>query len=742
MTKMTAFILSLSQQQSSVQPEPEPEQFPLVFGDSVVTLTGAQTLFGVLTGTHNLYWPRAIYHEGKTYHLAHGIYQSEGLGQAHLLVYDEKRGLLRPYRVSNAQILNPDFGVPDSHTVPSIQIDNDGNIFVFQERTHDTPIDIYKGEDFNKISFLSEKINPGSGATAQSSYHNIMKLPDGNGWSWCRMTKLYEAYSGAHGASVSASDGFESWGSLVRNTTNPRPDTSPSGSETDRTRHYPHLPYYRQIVTVGGEDYIVCLRTQRVDNPVNGLGIWHKYYIHLTPVGTGRGVIFKNLVGTEYTQDTSSSNYMDETDLDTNFKYHDSGSEANNSFIPVSTVSLHPKVFIVTGDAHTGDLLLHIIDIPTRAQVTKNLNISGYTVYDPDSKQSHAVRHIAYIEDGGYLEIGIEIDYPSSVIKTHLFRSYDLGDTFIDMGDVTPELSTSATLITFPINYLDIPANRNFSVTLFTPDGTTSNTLVTYVKRAAKGAIQTETPDIIVPASDYSDANDLFHYVATDGNISRSGNNVTGLTDQFGIRNATGVNNPQWDGVDAISLNGTNQVFTIATTGLTALSQITFMAIVKMTGATNKILFSLNDNTVATAFLAFLGHDINVSAPSVVYKEASVISLRDHGQDSINTDEWALVSFVMDGRCKSDIYPNGKKQFYQTTNYTTLAHFTTRGKLNYGTVNSVRIGGLDGSGTDTFSAFSFKAFLAKNTVYDYETFRALEKKFANDHGITLNYGYQ
>lgn len=730
-----AFIQSLSYTAPTEEPEPDP--IDLVLGDDVVTYTGAQTLAGDLAGVQNLYQPKMLWHNGKTYYNYHGIYQSEGLGQGYILVYDEKDGLLKPVRIGNTQVLNSYSGAPDTHTQPNMQIDNDGNLFMFQERTHDSPIDIYKGSSFTNMELLAEKINPGTGATAESSYHQMIKLPNGNGWSWCRMTGLFEAYAGGHGASVEASDGFESWGSLIRNTTNPRPVAVYPPVGTEKTRHYPILPYYRQIV----DDKIVCIRVQRVDNFSTGQGLWHKFYIHTTPVGTGRGLVFDNLIGTPYSQDVSAANYMDETDLDDNFLFYNSGSSSNNAMIPVATVSLFPKVYIVTGDANTGNLLLHIINMTARTLVTKSLNITGYHVYDPDTGQGMAVRHLAFIEDGQYLEVGIEMDYPSSVIKTHLFRSYDDGDAFEDQGDMTPDISTTAYRLTFPMNYHSIPNGRNFMVTLHGPDLVTSNTQITYVKRAAKGAIQVETPRIVVPAANFSDAFDFFDYAADDASIVRSGNNITTLVDQFGLRNATGVSNPQWDTVNAFVLNGTSSHFTIPTTGFSGLTKCTFFALVSLTEVRTCDIFEITDATSGYVRWNLVDTNTGVSTPSFVHKIPASTTLRDYGQYAPGLNEWVLLGFVTDGRCRTDIFVNGAKQHYQHFGYSTLTHYQKRGTLNYGTISSVRIG-MQNLSSDAFYPLSGRRLMMKNTVYDFETYRSLEKKIADLYGITLNYGYQ
>lgn len=719
MDLMLAFIQSLSYTAPATEPDPDPEEpTDLVLDNSVVTLTGAQTLAGVLAGTQNLYSPRMAYYGGRTYFSYHGIYQSEGLGQGYIIPYDDSNGIKRPYRITTPQTIS------DSHTVPSFAIDNDGNLFMFQERFHDTPIDIYKGADFNFFELLTEKIG------TELSYCHLLKDESGNGILWSRGQKLVGGV-GYNMHVTKATDGFESWGTPARLSTTPDPDLPPGSLGT---RHYPTVPLYRQLAG----DWWYVVSTQRNDAGPD----WEKTYILKTHKTNNTFVVFENVSGS-YSHNTSGANYLTEAVLDANFLVYDAGAVTDNAFIPVTTVSQNGTVFLATGDGNTGNILLHIIS-PSGAITSKSLNITGYTVYSAATGGSHAIKHMAYIESGEYLEMAVEMDYPSSVIKAHLFRSYDLGDTFDDLGDMFPEIAGTSYRVTFPMNYHDIPLNQNFIITATATDGSTTNTQVIYIKRAAKGALQSETPNVVVPAVSLSDSANFLDYVAADGQISRSGNNVTGLTDQFGLRNATGSNNPQWNGSDEITLNGTNHSFSIATTGFSGLTKCTFFAVVRRTSAGNSRFFNISNN--AEAFPNYIGFNIATTAssgaPSWTYKGAAgAAELNESAQHVMANGELALIAWVVDGRSKVDIYVNGLKQYYQSNGYSTNAHYQTRGKMNFGTINSVKIGMLDGS-SDFFYPFGFKRLTMKNTVYDYETFRALEKRIADLYGITLNYGYQ
>lgn len=700
-------------QNRTINPDAPEEGNHLSWESDYVEFSGAQTLAGDLAGGHNLYTPRMMYHNGKTYLSYHGIYQSEGLGQGYVLMYDEDNGITRPYRVTNTQAL------ADTHTTPSFHIDNAGNLFMFQEREHDTPIDIYKGS-LAKWEFLTEKIG------SQLSYCNILKDESGNGILWSRGQKL----SGSVGYNMhvtKASSGFEGWGTPVRISTTPDPVAPPTGIGS---RHYPSVPYYRQLVG----DYWYLLFSQRNDAGPD----WEKYYMMRTHKNVNPFVVFENLTGSPYVQDTASANYFTQTILDANFLIYDAGADTDNGYIPTATVSPEEIAFLITGDQSTGNLLLHVIDTPNRSMETKALNIADYVILDAATNQSNAVKHLAYVND--YLECVILID-EGAFNKPHLFRSYDEGDTWEDQGDMIPEYAGSIEAFVIPFNYHDIPTNSNFLMAFLTADGVTTNTRKMFLKRAAVGDIQTETPTVVTPADSYSDSADLFHYVAIDGQISRSGNNVTALTDQYGLRNATGVNNPQWNASDMITLNGTSNYFTIPTTGLTALSQLTFFAVTRGSGTSQINILVFSNSATGNEFMAFVHYDTTVTGPAFIFKEVAGTALRDHGQVNTSGSTDRLLAFVIDGRCKCDIYVNGAKQYYQTNGYSTISQYATRGKLNFGTTNAIRIGSRD-STTDVFSPLSFKRLIMKNTVYDLPTFRALEKKIADAHGITLDYGYQ
>lgn len=679
----------------------------LVWDDTPITLEGEDTQAGSVTSGHNItYTPKMWYHDGKTYFSFYeDPTQSGGKGQGYVIVYDPTKGVGRPFRITST------LPSSDSHVTPAMIVNDDG-IYMFQERVHGSPIDIYKGADFNYFEYLSEKIGPSN----LLGYMNIMLDEDGNGITWCR----WATDPNRNGAVVRASNGLESWGTPRRLTTNVANDTG----------HYNSVPYYRQKV---GEYWYVMI-VKRVDELVFFSGWWWKYWMFKTT----DFIVFENVTGTPFSHDTTGNNYMTETILQNNFQVFDAGTEGNNAYTPQWTIGPSGEIFMIIGDGTSSDLYLHIII--DRVHTTKTLNISNYTTTDPALRQTSNIVHIMY--NGSYIEVAIGITGANN--KVHLFRSTDLGDTWEDVGDMIPEITgINVGGMIMPFNYHDIPENQNFVMAFLALDETSPFRKL-FFKRAAKGTIQSETITGFDAVAIPSDAYNILHYIAQESSITHTGTNLTAITDLFGVRNGTGVNNPQWDGTE-ILFNGTNNYINVTVASL-ALSKLTVIAVVRSVGGANNLIISFTDNTSTTRFLAlagssFLAPETIVSA-NVAFANGSP-TLLELGQDTTNDDEYHIYTFVIDGRSKVDIYIDGKKQWYKNQLYVALSDYEKRGKLTWGTaINSIRIASRDSSGTDVFRAIGLKEIMCKNNVYDYETQRGFEKTIADRHGITLTYEYQ
>lgn len=679
-----------------------------------VEFTGAEIRSSRIGMTNMFYTPESLWYNGKTYFCYQGIYQNakDGFGQAHIIEYDEKDGVKRPYRLGST------LPSANSHTIPVMHVGIDGTLYIFQERVHDSSIDIYKG-DLNFMSLLGNKIG------SELSYCQMIRLENGKGVLWSRGDRLTGSEDTGYELHITkATSGFDTWDAPIKINLNPNPIPFPGVG----ARHYPQLPMYRQRVG----DYYYLVATQRNDveeNPDDGAhSKWYVLKTHKDSFTT-----FENIVGDPFSYDVVAGGPM-EAELE-NFKYFDLEDTTKNGFVHVCALGPDGEFFSINGDG-TEDLFLNIII--NRELTRKALSIPNYAKISPDDAETHLVRHLYY--DGKTLEVIMPIDNGENV-RMHLLRSTDFGDNWTDLGDIFPEYEGDFNgVVTLPYNYHKIPNNRNFAVAFWTRDDSTSNSKGVVVKRAAKGDIQCETPRIVVAASNLSDEYDLFRYRATAGDIVNSGTNVSQATDLFGLRNALGVNNPQWDGINEIAFNGTNNYFSIPATGLTALTKATFFVVVR-SNATAAMILAMTDNTAEDKLIQF-GITNTTFLPFFAVRPGGGPTWSDLGGDAIGDNNLHLIVFVVDGRCKCDIYIDGKKQFYSDSGFLTISDYAKRGRLDsVSGINSVRIGSQDRV-TDLYSAFSFREMILKHNVYDYDTQRGIEKKLADDHGITLNYGYQ
>jgi hypothetical protein len=213
------------------------------------------------------------------------------------------------------------------------------------------------------------------------------------------------------------------------------------------------------------------------------------------------------------------------------------------------------------------------------------------------------------------------------------------------------------------------------------------------------------------------------------------------MTDLSGNgRTATGVNNPQFNGSNAITTNGTNSYFTVPVTGLTALSKGTFMCVARA-NAVNSVVMAFSDNTSNNEYI-WMGLNnttLNGGAGGAAYTIiAGGGSARlTSGQDVTGNNAYHILTIVMNGRTLPDIYIDGKKQHY-FNDTTTVAEEALQGRFTDAitTVNAINIGRVDRT-TDIYWTVDFKEIVLFNDVFDFATMRGFIQKLANDHSITL-----
>src|SRR5690606_19226078 len=145
-------------------------------------------------------------------------------------------------------------------------------------------------------------------------------------------------------------------------------------------------------------------------------------------------------------------------------------------------------------------------------------------------------------------------------------------------------------------------------------------------------------------------------------------------------------------------------------------------------------ILTMADATKFAEFIAFIGYAQTLLGPAYSYRDAALdTNLREYALIDTNDGEYHLFVFVVDGKCKVDIYVDGFKDFYRSDGYSSITDFAKRGRLDFGSVNSVRIGSREftGGAGETFVPLTIKEMICKHTVYDYSTQRSLEKKLAD-----------
>jgi len=677
----------------------QPAQFSFGASDSIPATESFMS--EITTSSVHLYNPQAFWKDGKTYLFYQSTYQVRPFGQIRMMVYDENFGFDRPYKVGYV------LSGADTHTVPSSAFPANDTIYVGQENLHNTPVDLYKSTNLD--GSLWEKLAEVIGTDL--AYINFIEQEDGN----------YMTFSRGGGVEFSiylteATNEMEDWGTQLRIST-----------VTAGQRHYPTLPMNSAGV-FANKNYLVV--TNRNDTGFNWFRSSLMFFNHsdLTK--------FWNYDST-YVHDIDTDGLINDSDLSTYFKYYETSASNVHGGVAVTGVSPTGEFYAV----HTSeDTDYYFVYWDGAAWDTREIAIAN--LYRGTVDQAGPFLYCVPHSDDN-IELWARIDN-GTYRKIHRFKTTNKGLTWEDLGDIAPDVNDDIWGCLIPANMKDIPNNRNFGVWLVSDrmNDTPDVYAAVHVVRAAKGVVQAES-GAITPASDLSHASLERHYKPIDANITRSGNNISAMTDLSGNgHNATGVGNPQWNGSDAATTNGTSSYFTVPTTGLTTLSKGTFIAVSKSTSV-NSTLLSFADNSSTTEH-TFFNHNITAyDAATYGYRNGGSNYIYEYGDDQTDDNAYHIIVIQVDGEKKADIYVDGVKQVY-TNNSTTLAEGLLVGKFNDSitTINSCRIGSIDRSTTDLFYATDFKEMAFYSEFLDFQTVQEFTEKLADDYSITLGQRYR
>lgn len=650
------------------------------------------------------YSPRVYYHNGRVYVNFINPTATKPYGQSRMIEFHCQHGFGRPFTVG----LIPDSS--DDHSVAVVQANDDG-IYSFQEVLHNSPVNVYKSSNLEDISQFSLFETFGT----DLAYVNILNKVAGNHLAWMRgVTAQCSIYQ------VESTDGLESWGTEVRITDNP------SGGQPTY-RHYPFLPFNTWYAN--GRYFRIIAK--RKDQGADG----YFYKFHLLTSTQANLKIFTNVEGT-YTHDVDVDGLLTDTILEANYMYHSmDGNGDIQGYQPRVAISPIGNVFTIIRDADGTDNFSFKY-FRNGAWTTKDLtiaNIGYFPVPFPYiiAFSDYDIKMVVRIDEGTYY-------------RPHLFQTRNLGDSWEDLGDMCPEMTSGDVNVLIPNNLTDIPKNVNFPLVFTSRDATDTEWCNVTYKLGALGTVQTLTTETVTGAAiaNYN-SQGRWHYKATDANITRSGNNVTGLTDIFGLNNATGVNNPQWSGTNYISfLQASQNRFTIP---LVSLDAFTYIVVARFVSSVGYILVSFTDNTVTNKVLEFI---VSGSDGKVYYRNVNPSTADIRSQDTVNDSAIHVLAITVPGRAgvTPNIWIDGRLQYFEYPTITDAATLTIWRNLGRGpsTVSATvcRMGMRDLSTGDFFSSGDFFEDAMFTGVLPKSVLKSYVKQLCDDYSVTYRGEYE
>ncbi len=664
------------------------------------------------------YAPRLTYYLGKTYLAYQYVWETLALpyGQAKLVVFDESRGFDRPMTIG----LIPTSA--DSHNVPIVIADSVNNkVYLVQEHVHDTPLRVYRSDTLLDCGSFTHAFNIGT----VLSYPHAVQNADGNWAIWSRgIAEPTANYYSIH--ATKASSGFETWGGQVRITSRPT-------GQDPLLRHYPDLPFgsYRADGFVH-----LLINCRKDDGNLNGPVWFYRYYYLKTPdSGADFMDVFWNETET-FSHKVSVDGILSDAILDANFSYHSTQNDTTTGFTPCVGLGSNGKAYRIVGNGTlTG---FSFIYYNGTTKVVKAVSISdAYPAATGGAGGSGSTGAFDYmmVYNDSRIEV-VVYRLIGGLVRPYLFRTTNQGDTWVDLGDLCPQVADRSLRVLLPNNLTEIPTDSNFPVYFTYQGGTGQRGAI--CKIAALGRLQAMGGDPVVGAEPPT-TNGLLRYKCVSANMTRVGNSVSQLNDIFGIRNAPTNASPQWNGSDQVTfLSSSLQKFTPATpASLITLTAMTFFFVGKNVSGIVQYMLSFTHSTNDQSRMSL---NLDATGKPQVYfdKGFSNGNMIVAARDNINDGAKHLVVMVLDGVKRTDIYIDGRLQFLDLSGGTTISDYQTigTGPANLDSRNIV-VGASQNRGTDFYADL----ILAEQRLYSgamrLSDLRPAMKKLCDDHGITF-----
>jgi hypothetical protein len=439
-------IIATSSPASNVAPPPEPTPgFPnIVFDDEIVTYTAAQALCNPIGARHQ--WiPECLWKNGKTVWVWQGSTFAPYYGQVSGMQFDENDGYSGPNIIGRVGPNN------DTHNVPSMAIDADGQIWVVQEYPHSTALDVYAVEFTPSFSSVRQAWKIGN----NQAYPCLIER--GAGYTlWNRQNNLYDA------GLIHSPVGFTNWGGQTR-----------VSNSDEAYRHYETLP---RNYFVNGYYYLMISRRKE-----SGEGWYESHHV----LKTTDFINFSNLEGT-YSQNISGSNPIVSTTQLNNYRAWNVPVNMQ-ACIAISCVSPAGDFYLIAGDGLGAYFIRYFYEGAWHSQQIVIANLAIFPVDDVGG-QVNAFNHIIAFSHDYIVLFAHDVNG-----RNRMYSSTDVGVSWIDHGLVFPELSGGEGRIVIPRNIFNIPDNRNFMigcVDYSQPQGAQWDERGICVKKAAFGTIQ------------------------------------------------------------------------------------------------------------------------------------------------------------------------------------------------------------------------------------------------------------
>lgn len=702
-------LLNIRRRINRVVPPPEPVGLTLAVSEQSVERTAAQIYTATGTGlaSSRMSWTkRMLYRNGKTFRVYANYLATDPYGQVMIFVFDNQKGFDRPTILGNV------LSGFDGHYLPSMEIapdpsDATDRIYVVQENLHNSPLDFYKSGANNSYSKFTQLTDIGT----DLAYANLLSKDNGNRFIWSRGIAFdWDIYV------TEASNKMETWGTQLRVSEAPSP-------ELDTLRHYPGVPFGFQKAN-GKWGLLITAR-----NDTN-----EAYYRHYW-VETDDTLRTYNNVQETWSRNITTDGILTDSLLNTNAKYFESsGSTVNGGFPNAGMSSEGLRCIAVRGSDGTlanarfiyflgGVWVSKALSIPSIAAGPQGGMGEYMMVFNEGD-----IKTVFWITDGTYY-------------KPYLFQTTDLGDTWTNIFDFGHSGISANLGLALPNNIMEIPENENFEIQLI--EVGTATTTRTWRKIAAWGTIQSIPGDDPTPAASMNyNSLGLFHYRANDGDMVRTGNNVTTWTDLFGIHNATGINNPQWDGVSGINFTAaSSHAFAIQTPStLVNKTTLTFFAVIKVTLGN---LFLIYNHTQSTGSGKIWGFRVETTGLfSLQFTDTTSYFVTS--QDTVADGTPHVVAATVDNRGAVHLWVDGRKQFFSTGLAAGSALWAQMGKgpAAITGINVANIARTDNSVTDTYSTGTIYQQALFSDVLPQDEIDARNKKLCNDYGITYLSSYE